>query len=327
MKNPRLTAFAILLTSLVLQPIAGADDNDKKKKKAAAEAAAQQQLQQQQQMQINKQRDAARRAAVARAAGQPAQAPVAPPQPPVVPGPGAAQSGQVQVQVQITNLTGVPLEAFLLQPDGSGQSFGLVQPGPDPTPLQTGSGLVWVFTANGQERGRFTASAKPVQQWTIGNTGGQPRPVNSGGNTPKATGNSTPSNAQAQAFLQVHNAARSEVGVAPLRWSAEVAAYAQQWANQLAATGAFQHRPPPRIHGENIYAAQGANLTPADAARSWLSERPAFLRGQGGAGHYTQMVWRQTTEVGYGIAKGADGTVYIVANYSPPGNMMGQSPY
>lgn len=337
MKTLPLTAIAIIATSLLLQPIAGADDDDKKKKKAAAEAAALQWKLQQ--MQINKQKDAARRAAVARANGQPTQAPVAPQQAPVVPGSGAVQGGQVQVQVQITNSTGVPLEAFLLQPNGSRQSFGFVQPGPDPTPLQTGSGLVWVFASNGQEVKRFTANTRPVQQWTISNPGGQPRQVNTGTNPVIVNSNPTPNNAKIQAFLQVHNAARSEVGVAPLRWSAELASYAQEWANHLASmrnsqvfSGRGPHRPTQVDgRGENIAGGTDPGYAPADGARQWLSEKSAYrhgpYNGNPNVGHYTQMVWRKTTTVGYGIARSADGWTYLVANYAPGGNFLGESPY
>ena len=338
MKTLSLAAFAVIFTCLVLQPIARADDDDKKKKKAAAEAAAKLQLQQQQ-MQINKQREAARRAAVARAAGQPAPAPVAPLQMPVVPGPGAAQGGPVKVQVQITNLTGAPLEAFLLQPDGSSQSFGFVQPGPDATPLQTGSGLVWVFTSNGRAVKRFTANAKPVQQWTVGGPGVPPRPVDSGTVPAQVTSIPTPADPQIQAFLQVHNAARNEVGVAPLRWSAELAAYAQEWANHLASmrnsqvfSGRGPHRPSQVDgRGENIAGGTSPGYSPADGARQWLSEkrayRPGPYDGNPNVGHYTQMVWQNTTTVGYGIARSTDGWTYLVANYAPGGNFLGESPY
>jgi len=60
-------------------------------------------------------------------------------------------------------------------------------------------------------------------------------------------------NGQAQEILATHNYYRAEVGVAPLQWSDGLAASAQQWAEYLAATGAFQHSD--NGLGENI--AQG----------------------------------------------------------------------
>jgi pathogenesis-related protein 1 len=128
-------------------------------------------------------------------------------------------------------------------------------------------------------------------------------------------------------FLRVHNQARSAVGVPPLTWSTELAENAQLWADKLEATGEIKHSPPGN-YGENL-AAQTPPFVPADAARLWLAERKQFQPGQtdfNGVGHYTQMVWRDTTRVGYGIAT-VQGMTVVVANYEPAGNIGGQSPF
>ena len=39
-----------------------------------------------------------------------------------------------------------------------------------------------------------------------------------------------------------------------------------------------------------------------------------------GTGHFTQLLWNATTNIGMGHAIGSDGTVYIAARYTPPGN-------
>lgn len=41
-------------------------------------------------------------------------------------------------------------------------------------------------------------------------------------------------------------------------------------------------------------------------------------------GHFTQVVWKDSTELGVGCAKTDNGKTYVVANYNPPGNMMGK---
>ena len=41
-------------------------------------------------------------------------------------------------------------------------------------------------------------------------------------------------------------------------------------------------------------------------------------------GHFTQVVWKSTTEVGCGVAIGSNGKVYGVSQYKAPGNYAGQ---
>ena len=44
-------------------------------------------------------------------------------------------------------------------------------------------------------------------------------------------------------------------------------------------------------------------------------------------GHYTQMVWSSTTQVGIAYSKSKSGKVYVVARYHPAGNYWGQYPF
>jgi hypothetical protein len=39
------------------------------------------------------------------------------------------------------------------------------------------------------------------------------------------------------------------------------------------------------------------------------------LDHQSGTGHFTQLVWKTTKEVGFGVARASDGSFYGVANY------------
>ncbi len=77
-------------------------------------------------------------------------------------------------------------------------------------------------------------------------------------------------------------------------------------------------------------------VCPGDTLRtmveSWVNEKTNW---HGGVltqenwyptGHYTQVVWRDTKEVGCGIATGSN-TDYLVCRYSPGGNVIGQKPY
>ncbi|MBE7497547.1 MAG: hypothetical protein HS117_21590 [Verrucomicrobiaceae bacterium] len=129
-------------------------------------------------------------------------------------------------------------------------------------------------------------------------------------------------------FMRVHNEARAAVGAPPLAWSDELAAFAQEWADELARRDRLQHRSG-HGHGENL--AYGTGVNAATAARMWLEERADYDGGVistsnfSRVGHYTQMIWSSTTEVGYGIARIGRNT-YVVANYAPAGNVIGQRP-
>lgn len=40
-------------------------------------------------------------------------------------------------------------------------------------------------------------------------------------------------------------------------------------------------------------------------------------------GHFTQVVWKGSKEMGVGRATARSGNIYVVANYAPGGNMQG----
>lgn len=140
----------------------------------------------------------------------------------------------------------------------------------------------------------------------------------------------------AQAVLDHHNAARAEVGVEPLTWNPEVAAFAQAWADSLAQHNDCQikHHSSEKHYGENIFGASSAEVfKPVDASKAWLNEKEKYTYSKLGDGnwmetsHYTQMIWSTTKEMGMGVATCPSGGVVIVANYSPAGNMSGEYPY
>lgn len=133
-----------------------------------------------------------------------------------------------------------------------------------------------------------------------------------------------------EAFMRVHNQARAEVGAPPLKWSQDLADHARQWAEQLASEGGnrIRHRPQNR-HGENL--AWGTSMDGETAARMWLGEKSDYDGGPisrsnfQGVGHYTQMIWGDTRQVGFARVR-AGGSYIVVANYSPAGNIIGRKP-
>jgi hypothetical protein len=99
----------------------------------------------------------------------------------------------------------------------------------------------------------------------------------------------------------------------------------------------MEHRPRSgewsQKYGENIFWGSASRYTPRDASISWYNEIKDYTYGPLTSsnwyktGHYTQMVWKNTTHVGFGVAICSSGAIIIVANYNPPGNYMGQKPY
>ncbi len=67
----------------------------------------------------------------------------------------------------------------------------------------------------------------------------------------------------------------------------------------------------------------------ADATDAWYNEVKDYNFQAAGfssaTGHFTQVIWKSTTAFGVGLALTADGkSAYVVAQYSPPGNYLGQ---
>jgi uncharacterized protein YkwD len=130
-------------------------------------------------------------------------------------------------------------------------------------------------------------------------------------------------------LLAAHNSYRASLGLPPLRWSNRLAASAQRWADHLAAIGSLEHSG----SGQNLAMAASGTQSLRQLVDLWGSERAYFVDGYFPAisttgnwvnvGHYSQMIWRMTTEVGCGFARN-NGYDVLVCNYNPPGNVMGE---
>jgi pathogenesis-related protein 1 len=147
--------------------------------------------------------------------------------------------------------------------------------------------------------------------------------------------------------LSVHNQWRAGLSIAPLRWSAALDTSATQWAVHLATTNCkmvhrgWSDRPEPL--GENIFwasplrqdgqAIASYHATAAEVVDLWGAEARdydyASNRCAAGkhCGHYTQIVWAATREVGCGRGLCDDGAQIWVCHYRPAGNVAGQRPY
>ncbi|XP_049887843.1 uncharacterized protein LOC126382127 isoform X2 [Pectinophora gossypiella] len=131
-------------------------------------------------------------------------------------------------------------------------------------------------------------------------------------------------------FLRAHNEYRDKHGVPPLKLNKKLSKYAEEWAKTLIKKNRMEHRDQ-NDYGENIFYAWSSDpnftVSGRDAVDKWYSEIKDHVFGREptnlGTGHFTQVVWEDTKEVGVGMARSKEGHVYVVANYSPPGNMIG----
>jgi uncharacterized protein YkwD len=130
-------------------------------------------------------------------------------------------------------------------------------------------------------------------------------------------------------LLERHNTLRAEHGAPALKWNSDIEKFAQEWANKIAKEDSMYHRNP-NDYGENIHWISGAEPTGESVTNSWYNEinyydfsKPGFSMK---TGHFTQVVWVGSTEIGCGQAKSKRGGIYIVCNYNPPGNYSGQFP-
>ena len=132
--------------------------------------------------------------------------------------------------------------------------------------------------------------------------------------------------------LAAHNRHRTRLALPALRWSAELAETAQRWATHLATLGRLEHSGP----GENLAMGTAGAYTPTQLVELWANEARYFVNGTFPAisstgnwadvGHFSQMIWRRTSAVGCGLARG-QGQDVLVCAYVPPGNVMGERAY
>jgi uncharacterized protein YkwD len=142
-----------------------------------------------------------------------------------------------------------------------------------------------------------------------------------------------------KAILDAHNRERAGLGVPPLTWSDTLAADAAQWADHLVKLGHPQHsKPEERNHeGESLWVGTAGAYTPDEMVQGWIGEKSSFVYGTFPGvvktgdwhvvGHYTQVVWRNTKEIGCAKASLSGGLDLLVCRYNPAGNLIGEKPY
>ena len=135
--------------------------------------------------------------------------------------------------------------------------------------------------------------------------------------------------AQSSDMLAAHNVVRAREHVPPLQWSERLAGYARAWAERLLTEKRFLHHRD-RAYGENLFEISGARASPAQVVAAWDAESADYdyltNKCRGVCGHYTQVVWASTKQVGCGVARDSRREIWV-CNYDPPGNWIGKRPY
>ena len=132
-------------------------------------------------------------------------------------------------------------------------------------------------------------------------------------------------------LIREHNTLRRKHQASPLSWSSDAARVAQRWADHLASTGRLEHGPNDELKqrnlGQNLAFVSGGNVTAKRISDMWYDELKDYDFGKPGfasnTGHFTQLVWRDTKQIGIGRASKGQ-AVFVVANYSPAGNVQGR---
>lgn len=124
--------------------------------------------------------------------------------------------------------------------------------------------------------------------------------------------------------LEAHNKFRAAHQAPELTWSSALARDADAWAKQIAREGCLRHAD--TNDGENVFMVFGREIDGSDPVNSWYSEVKDYNFSKSGyqtnTGHFTQVVWKGSKELGIGKAKSADGKVFVVGRYRPAGNNM-----
>ncbi|KAK5639994.1 hypothetical protein RI129_010805 [Pyrocoelia pectoralis] len=131
--------------------------------------------------------------------------------------------------------------------------------------------------------------------------------------------------------LKVHNEFRRKHGVPELKLNKEICSLATEWAEHCSKSGNIAHRPN-NSHGENIFYMYSSDFSHVplarDVVKTWYDEVKDYVFGSESIKfntlHFTQVIWKGTTELGVGMAKNSKGQTYVVANYSPRGNILSQ---
>lgn len=135
-------------------------------------------------------------------------------------------------------------------------------------------------------------------------------------------------------MLHIHNAERERLDLPKLKWNIHLEEEARNWAHELSRRGRLDHADKATRNGtgENLWMGTAGNWPVETMVGMFLEERKHYLPGAfpnvsrtgnwKDVGHYTQVIWRDTQEVGCALVT-ARGNDVLVCRYWPAGNVWG----
>ena len=132
--------------------------------------------------------------------------------------------------------------------------------------------------------------------------------------------------------VRLHNQVRNQVQQPPLIPSKDLEIISQQWANQLSKSCKMYHHKGNIPFGENLFISS-TSTTIGHAVNLWAAEKndynykPNRCNPGKQCGHYTQIVWKGTKELGCAMQSCSNGSQIYVCSYFPAGNIVGARPF
>ena len=127
----------------------------------------------------------------------------------------------------------------------------------------------------------------------------------------------------------IHNEYREKHNSKPLTINEELNKLAKDYVKHISNGKTFSNNIYQGIFlGENIYISKGEESFDAkNMCDAWYNEIKNYDKNlneyQKNTSHFTQMIWKNTKEIGFGL-KRKDGIYYGVVLYYPAGNVLGE---
>ena len=137
-------------------------------------------------------------------------------------------------------------------------------------------------------------------------------------------------------MLRTHNADRERLDLPRLKWNIHLEKEARAWAHELSRRGKLDHadRATRNGTGENLWMGAAGNWPVETMVGMFIEERKHYRPGAfpnvsrtgnwKDVGHYTQVIWRDTQEVGCALVT-QRGNDVLVCRYWPAGNVWGSA--